>query len=473
MQDVFRYIDENQNNYLEQLFVFLRQPSISTQNLGVKECADLLMNILKDSGAEAEIFQTPQHPIVIGHIRNKAASRTLLVYGHYDVQPPEPLDLWETPPFDPTIRNGRIYGRGVADNKGQLFSHIKAAEAIIRVRGKTSSNITFLFEGEEEMGSPNLGPFIQDHKDLLKADACLVSDGSRHSSGRPTIFCGLKGILYLEITAKGANRDLHSMHAAMIPSPVWKLVHGLASLKAENGTVLIPGFYDRVRKPTETELQVIHDIPNLAADVRQMLKVKTFLGGDDAYYYNMFFSPTCNIAGIEAGYTGLGAKTVLPCKAFAKIDFRLVPDQNPDEIYGQIKHYFETQGLVDIEIIKHSELMPSRTPIDHPYVQLIKTAINYATGEEPIIFPSMGGSGPDYLFTGVLGLPSVWLPLSPHDSNNHAPNENIFIEDLFKGMKIGSTIIEWMGEKSNYMTKKRGDVKKLKNSKDELKRENK
>ena len=447
MKDVFRYIDENQNNYLEQLFVFLRQPSISTQNLGVKECAQLLVKTLKESGAQAEIFQTPQHPIVIGQIRDQAASRTLLIYGHYDVQPPEPLDLWKSPPFEPTIKNGRIYGRGVADNKGQLFAHIKAAEAILRVRGKISSNITFLFEGEEEIGSPNLGPFIQEHKDLLKADACLVSDGSKHSSGRPTIFCGLKGILYLELFAKGANRDLHSMHAVMVPSPVWKLVHGLASLKAEDGTVLIPKFYDRVRKPTEVEMRAVQSIPNFAVDVRQRLELERFLGGDDNYYYNMVFAPTCNIAGIEAGYTGPGAKTVLPCQAFAKIDFRLVPDQNPNEIFEQFKHHLEAKGLADIEVMKHSELMPSRTPIDHPYVQLIKTAINYVTNEEPIIFPSMGGSGPDYLFTGILGLPSVWLPLGPHDSNNHAPNENIHIEDLTKGMKIGSTIIEWMGKK--------------------------
>jgi acetylornithine deacetylase/succinyl-diaminopimelate desuccinylase-like protein len=447
MQDVFHYIDKNQNNYLEQLFGFLRQPSISTQNLGVNECALMLMRMLKESGAETEIFQTAQHPIVTGQIRNPAASRTLLIYGHYDVQPPEPLNLWESPPFEPSIRNGRIYGRGVADNKGQLFAHIKATEAILRVRGKTSSNITFLFEGEEEIGSPDLAPFIQNHRDLLKADGCLVSDGSKHNSGRPTIFCGLKGILYLELHAKGANRDLHSMHAAMVPSPVWKLVHALASLKAQDGSVLIPKFYERVRKPTEAELQAVRKVPNLAADVRQKLEIEELLGGDDDYYYNMFFSPTCNIAGIEAGYTGPGAKTVLPCRAFAKIDFRLVPNQQPDEVFGQVKQQLEAQGFADIEVKKHSEFMPSRTPVDHPYVQLIAAAIRYATNQEPIIFPSMGGSGPDYLFTGVLGLPSVWLPLSPHDSNNHAPNENIHIEGLVEGIKIASTIIEWIGER--------------------------
>lgn len=405
------------------------------------------MKILVESGAEAKIIPTPRHPIVIGQIRNQAATKTLLVYGHYDVQPPDPLDLWKSPPFEPVIRNGRIYGRGVADNKGQLFAHIKAAEAILRVRGKTSSNITFLFEGEEEIGSPDLAPFIQDHKDLLKADGCLVSDGPKHDSGRPTIVCGLKGMLYLELRAKGANRDLHSMHAAMIPSPVWRLVHALSSLKTQDGKVLIPKFYESVKNPTEAELQAVSKVPILESNANRQFEIKEFLCGHDAYYYNMFFSPTCNIAGIEAGYTGDGPKTVLPSRARAKLDFRLVPCQDPNEVLGQVKHHLEVQGFTDIEVIKLSERMPSRTPVDHPYVQLIASAIRHTTDQEPITFPSMGGSGPGYLFTGVLGLPSVWLPLSPHDSNNHSPNENMHIKDFIEGIKISSTIIEWIGTK--------------------------
>lgn len=445
MQDIFKYIDENRDHYLEELFTLLRQPSISTQDVGVNECAQLLTQILQRAGVEARIFQTPRHPIMFGEIRSPGARKTLLVYGHYDVQPPDPLDLWKFPPFEPTVCNDRIYGRGTADNKGQLFAHIKAAEAVMRVRGRTASNVKFVFEGEEEISSPNLGPFIEAHRELLKADACLVSDGPKHESGRPTIVCGLKGMLYIELQAKGANRDLHSMRAAMVPSPVWRLVHVLASLKDRNGRVLISGFYDPVRQPTAAELQAVRKIPSQAVTVRQELDVEDLLGGDDAYYYNMSFSPTCNIAGIQAGYTGSGAKTVLPCRAFAKIDFRLVPDQRPQEVLGRLREHLEAHGFADIEIVQHGELMPSRTPVDHPYVQLVSEAIRHATNQEPIVFPSMGGSGPDYLFTNVLGLPSVWLPLSPHDSNNHAPNENIKMEDFFEGIKIGATIIERMG----------------------------
>lgn len=446
MEDIFRYIDENRENYLEQLFILLRQPSISTQNVGVSECAQLLVQILKESGAEARIFETSGHPIVFGEIRNPDASRTLLVYGHYDVQPPDPLDLWDSSPFEPTIRDGRIFGRGTADNKGQLFAHVKAAEALLRVRGRTSSNVIFLLEGEEEISSLNLGPFIQDHRDLLKADACLVSDGSKHESGHPTIACGLKGVLYVELRAKGANLDLHSMRAAMIPSPVWRLVHVLTSLKDRDDHVLIPGFYDSIRKPTEVELEAVHKIPPQSANVRQEFGVEELLGGDDAYYFNMVFSPTCNIDGIQAGYTGPGIKTVLPCIAFAKIDFRLVPDQRPQEVLRQLRQHLEAQGFGDIEIVQYSAHTPSHTPMEHSYVHLVAEAIRYATQREPVIFPSLGCGGPDYLFRDVLGLPSVWLPIGPYDSNNHAPNENIIVEDFFEGIKISATIIERMGE---------------------------
>lgn len=444
MKDIFCYVDQNRKKYLDQLFTLLSQPSISAQDLGVDECAQLLVKMLEASGAEAQIFETHGHPIIVGEIRNPGATRTLLVYGHYDVQPPDPLDLWRSPPFEPVIRDGRIYGRGAADNKGQLFAHIKAAEAILLVRGKTACNVKFLFEGEEEISSPNLGPFILNHKDLLRADACLISDGPKHESGHPTIACGLKGMLYVELRAKGANRDLHSMRAAMIPSPAWRLVHALASLKDGDGRISIEGFYDSVRKPKEEELEVLHQVPPQATVVRKELEIKELIGGDDAYYSNMVFSPTCNIAGIQTGYTGQGVKTVLPCEAFAKIDFRLVPDQNPQDVLRQLEQHLEAQGFADIEVVKHSDLMPSRTPLNNWFVQLVTKAIRDVTQYEPVIFPNLGGSGPDYLFTGVLGLPSVWLPISPHDSNNHAPNENILVKDFLEGIKLGATIMERM-----------------------------
>jgi acetylornithine deacetylase/succinyl-diaminopimelate desuccinylase-like protein len=442
MEDVYTYIEENKSRFLDELFSLLRIPSISTTNQGITECAETLAGMMEQVGISTRIFQTERHPVVLGELRSPEASKTLLIYGHYDVQPPEPLELWHSKPFEPEIREGRLYGRGTADDKGQLFAHLKAVEALLKVRGKTSSNVVFLFEGEEEISSPDLRPFIEAHRDLLHADACLVSDAPRHESGRPTLLCGVKGMLYVELHARGANQDLHSMRAATVPSPVWNLVRALNHIKGEDDRVRIPGFNEAVKQPSEADLAAAAAVPSEAAKVRRQLELKSLLGGDDGYYRNLFFAPTCNIAGIQSGYTGEGAKTVLPSTAFAKIDFRLVPDQRPEDVLAQLRKHLDDGGFGDIEIVELGRLMPSRTPVDHPYIKMVAAAARDATGEEPVIFPSMGGSGPDYLFTGVLGLPSVWLPLSPHDSNNHAPNENILLKDFFDGIKIGATIIE-------------------------------
>ncbi len=445
MDDIIKFIDSNRDRYITELFNLIRQPSVSPENMGMEDCAQLLLEMLRGIGADAEVFQTALYPIILGSIRVPGAVKTLLIYGHYDVQPAGSLSLWDSSPFEPIVREGRIYGRGTADNKGQLFAHLKAVEAILRVRGKMASNVIFLLDGEEEIGSPSLESFIETHRELLKADACLVSDGPKHESGRPTIVCGAKGIVELELRVKGANRDFHSMRAAMIPSPVWRLVHALASLKSPDGRVMIPGFYDAIRKPTATELEAVDKIPVEAAEIRRDHGIGEILDGDGAYYRNMCFSPTCNITGIESGYTGMGSSTVLPHKAFAKMDFRLVPDQKPEEVLEQLERHLRDQGYGDMEIIRHGGLTPSRTPVDHEYVQLVAEAVRRSTGMDPVIYPSMGGSGPDYLFTRNLGLPSVWLPLAAHDSNNHAANENIAVEDLFAGIKVGATIIETFG----------------------------
>ena len=279
MEDIFAYVDAHRDRFLAELFSLLRVPSISAQNTGVTECADMLRGMLEQAGAETRIFETGRHPVVYGEIINPEATRTLLVYGHYDVQPPEPLDLWLTPPFEPTVRDGRIYGRGTADNKGQLFCHVKAVEAILKTRGRIASNVRFIFEGEEEISSPSLRPFIEAHRDLLRADACLVSDGPKHETNRPTIVCGLKGMLYVELRTRYANTDLHSMKAATIPSPVWTLVQALTSLKDGEGRVLIPGFYEAVRPLTETELAAADAVPKEAASVRAQLEIPEVIGG--------------------------------------------------------------------------------------------------------------------------------------------------------------------------------------------------
>jgi acetylornithine deacetylase/succinyl-diaminopimelate desuccinylase-like protein len=446
MQNVFQYVDANRDRALRELFALVRQPSISTQGIGVVECAGLLAGMMREIGIETAVYETAGHPIVYGELPAPDSERTLLVYGHYDVQPPDPMEEWNSPPFEPTLRDGRIYARGVADNKGQLLAHLKAAEAFLSVRERVPVNLKFLFEGEEEINSVNLGPFIEQHREMLRADAVLTADGPGHESGRQLINCGLKGMCYVEVTARGANRDLHSMRAAMVPSAAWKLVHALASLKDQGDRILIPGFYDSVRPPTAAELEAARAIPNDAATVRAELEVGELIGGDEAYYQKMAFGTTCNIAGLTSGYQGKGRKTVLPARASAKVDFRLVPDQRPEEIFEKLKAHLEQSGFGDLEVEFLGGINPSRTPVDDPYVQTVARAVQIATGREPIVSPSMGGSGPDWLFTGGMGLPSVWLPLSPHDSNNHAPNESIFLEGFFEGIKISAAIMEEMSK---------------------------
>jgi acetylornithine deacetylase/succinyl-diaminopimelate desuccinylase-like protein len=447
MDNATKFIVSNLDRYIAELFSLIRLPSVSPEGLGMESCAQLVWKMLKQLGANAQVFETALYPIVLGSIYSPGAEKTLLIYGHYDVQPAGDLSLWTSPPFEPTIREGRIYGRGVADNKGQFFALMKAVESVLCIHGKLPCNVIFLLDGEEEVNSPSLEPFIDTHKELLGADACLVSDGPRHESGRPTIVCGLKGLIELELRVKGANRDMHSMRAAMFPSPVWRLIHVLASLKGPDGRVAIPGFYDAVRMPTRVELEAIERIPVDAGAIRRELEVREILNGDGAYYHNMCFSPTCNISGIESGYTGIGSSTVLPAGAFAKLDLRLVPDQKPKQILEQLELHLRNQGCGDMEIETYGDLTPSRTPIDHPYVQLVAGAVCDATGKTPIIYPSMGGSGPDYLFTKNLGLPSVWLPLASHDSNNHAANENMAIEDLLTGIRMGVSVIESFGRR--------------------------
>lgn len=445
MQAVLDYVDANRDGMLQALFALVRQPSISAQGIGLPETADILAGMMRSAGIDTTVFPTAGYPIVYGEVASPGARRTLLVYGHYDVQPPEPLEQWNSPPFEPTIRDGRIYGRGVADDKGQLLAHIRAAEAFLQTGGRLPATVKFLFEGEEEISSPNLRAFVEAHRELLRADAVLTADGPGHESGRQLINCGLKGMCALEIRARGANRDLHSMRAAMVPSPAWRLVHALASLKDREGRILIPGFHDAVRPPDQAELEAVRRIPNNAANVRATLEVEELTGGDGMYYHHMALSPTCNIAGLTSGYQGRGKKTVLPCRASAKVDFRLVPDQRPEEVVEGLKAHLVAQGFGDLEVEFFGGTNPSRTPVDHPYVQAVARAVRRATGQEPILSPGMGGSGPDWVFTGVLGLPSVWLPLSPHDSNNHAPNESIHLEGFFQGIKTSAAIMEEMG----------------------------
>lgn len=449
MKEILKYIETHKEEYLEELLPFLRCRSISTRNEGVKDCANLLSNIMEKSGIITTIFETSRHPIVYGERIEDRSLPTMLIYGHYDVQPPEPLSEWNSAPFEPVFRDGKIFCRGVSDNKAQLFTHIKAAEAWLKVKGKLPINVKYMFEGEEEIGSPDLLPFVEEHKSLLKSDVCFYSDSHYHESGKPQVNLGVKGLCYIEIVLKEAKTDLHSMMAPCIQNPAWRMVQLLSTMRDEKGNITIDGFYDDVRPLTKLETEAVKKIPVDEETLKKQYGTMRFRNGrkSDNFYYNLIFEPTCNIAGVFAGFTGEGSKTVLPKQATVKIDMRLVPDQKPEKIYELVRKHLDNHGFADAEMKHYGMVMPSRTPIDHPYVAVAADAVRIGFNEEPIIFPGIGGVAPDFIFTGHLGVPTIVIPYAAADQKNHAPNESMVLSGFFNGIRTSAALFQCMAEK--------------------------
>ncbi len=442
MDEVFQYVDQNRERFLNELFVLLRQPSISAQNQGVAECAALLKWQMEEAGIPARILPTAGHPVVYGELRAEGAARTVLIYGHYDIQPADPIELWDSPPFEPTIRDGRLYGRGTGDNKGQFFAHLKAVEAILKVKKQLPVNVKFLFEGEEEISSCSLRGFMEANQALLAADYCFCSDGGMQPDDQPAIVFGVRGILYLEVTASGANRDVHSGNlGTFVPKPAWRLVQFLNTLADETGRVKVKGFYDAVLPPNDAEREAIGKIPFDTAVLGNLGVSDETKPGEPPFAERVMFHPTLNICGLASGYGGPGMKTIVPRTAKVKLDMRLVINQDPDDIFAKFTTHAREHGFGDLKIERLGGFYPSRTPITHPLGQAAAEAVRKGFGKEPLLLPCMGGSDPDYYFTKVLGLPRVNVPYAPHDENNHAPNENIKLEGFFCGIKTTAAFL--------------------------------
>ncbi len=448
MKEIYEYLEAQKEAYLEELFAFLRARSISTTGDGVRECAGLLKSIMEKSGIKTTVFETEHHPVVYGEWITSPHLPTMLVYGHYDVQPAEPLEAWHSDPFEPVIRDGRIYCRGASDNKAQLFTHIKAFEAWRKVKGSLPVNVKYLFEGEEEIGSPDLAPFVEAHKELLQCDVCFYSDSHYHESGRPQINLGVKGLCYVEITVTEAATDLHSMMAASICNPAWRLVRLLDTFYDENGRVAVRGFYDDVRPVNGLEQDAVSRIPCDEALLKEQYGVSRFRGSVEPgrFYHNLIFEPTCNISGLVSGYTGEGSKTVLPGQASVKLDMRLVPDQKPEQIYRLVREHLDRHGFEDARLTHYGMVAPSRTPLDNPYVNVAAGAVQEGFEEEPILFPGIGGVAPDYVFTGILGVPTMVLPYAAADQKNHAPNESMVLTGFYKGIRTSAALIWHLGK---------------------------
>ncbi len=438
----------HQEDDLRDLYTLLAQPSISAQNIGVQECADLEEALLNDAGFATRRLEAPGHPVIYGEWLGAPGKPTVLFYGHYDVQPPDPLDLWHSDPFTPTIRDGRIYCRGVADNKAQHFSHIAAVRHWLRANGSLPCNVKIMLEGEEEVGSPNLDTVVAAHKDLLAADFVYTSDGPVTDDRYPEITFGVRGLLYVELHAQGANRDLHSGHwGGVAPNPILALARLLNTMIDDQNRVLIEGFYDSVRKPTPGAKAAMDALPfDTAATIAGIGLSEMVPPADRSYAERVMFQPTLNIAGITGGYSGEGSKTVLPAKASMKIDMRLVPDQTPDEIWEKISAHVEKYGE-GIEIKRlDGGMLPSFTPVEHPLGDVVRAAVEQGFGAKPVSVPSAGGSLPDSVWTQTLGLPSFLVPYGAPEQANHSPNESYRLERLWQGIETSIHLIGLLGE---------------------------
>jgi acetylornithine deacetylase/succinyl-diaminopimelate desuccinylase-like protein len=414
-------------------------PSISARaedNGEFRTCAEWVAGKLQEAGAEARIMETEGHPVVYAEIGE--GPRTLLSYGHYDVQPPEPLDLWETGPFEPTVRDGGLYARGVADDKADVLARIQALRLYLREHGLLSFKLKFLIEGEEEIGSPNLASFIRANADLLSADACLWEGSMKDEAGRPMIFCGTKGMAYVELRARGASYDLHSMYGGIAPNPVWRLVQALRTIKDENGEVTVDGLDELAEEPSEKDLEAISRIPFDDAALRASWEVKALdrgLAGQDALR-EMLLRPTANIAGIQAGYTGPGTKTIVPSEAYVKMDFRLVAGQSPGPVLGLIRTHLRRRGFDDIEVVDLHGVEPAKTPVDSPVVDTAVETWRDLGREEAIVYPTIGGSGPTSLMVSELGIPTIMTgSVANVESRLHSPNEWVRLGDYFETIR--------------------------------------
>ena len=442
MSAVIDFLRARREQSLAELIEYLQMPSISTLGIGFEEAAAHLVELMKSAGIEAEILPTEGISLVYGEVKGPPDTPTMLIYGHYDVQPADVAEGWSSVPFEPQVRDGRLYARGAGDNKGQHFAQIKAVQAYHQTNTEMPINLKFLIEGEEEMGSPNLRKFIQANKELLKADIACSSDGSLHPSGRPTLSLGCRGLLYIELIAHGVGKDLHSgTYGGPVPNPFWRLMEAVQCLRDGDGRVRVPGFYDAVLQVGDADKNALEGIPDPETELRAVIGEGAAQIPDlSSFYVKSLTQPNLNICGFQGGYSHDGMKTVLPGSVRAKLDFRLVVEQNPNRLFDDVCSFLVGEGFNDIEVRKLATFDASKTPADDPYVQKVIKAVG-GYGIEPVIYPNFGGSVPDSMFTRDLGIPSVWFPLANADSNAHAPDENIDVEIFHRGCEIAATLM--------------------------------
>ncbi|WP_034383052.1 dipeptidase [Deinococcus sp. YIM 77859] len=435
-----------------ELFELLRIPSVSADpayGADVARAAAFLRDKLAALGFKARVDQTAGHPVVYAERQDAPGKPTVLIYGHYDVQPEAPLEEWVTPPFEPTVREGRVYARGATDDKGQAYAHVRGTELLLQA-GPLPVNVKFLLEGEEEIGSPNLEAYLREHAQELKADVIVISDGSRFAPDVPTVTYGLRGLSYVEIHVQGANRDLHSgSYGGAAPNPIHALCQIISRLKDEQGRITIPGFYDGVEEPTPQEREMWAKLPHSDEAFARSIGVPA-LPGEAGYstLERLWARPTLDVNGIWGGYQGEGSKTVIPAKAGAKVSMRLVPGQDPERITRLVQEYVPTlapQG-VQVEVRALHGGQPVKVDLDSPYVQAADRALRRVYGK-PAAFARTGGSIPIVAaFRSLLGAPVLLVDFGLNEDAPHSPNESFALEDYHNGILTSAYLLQELGK---------------------------
>jgi len=441
-----KFVAENMPRFTRDVMRLVSQPSVSARKEGIEDCAILVEKMLGEIGAKTKVLRMDgAAPLVHGEIRSNKSSKTVLFYNHYDVQPEEPLELWKSSPFKPEVRSGILYGRGAADDKGELVSRLKLIETFMKVDGEPPCNVKFCFEGEEEVGSAHLHDYVSKNSELFKSDGVFWEFGETDLDGRPNVSLGMKGMIYLEFVVKSLEADQHSSTAAVLPSAPWRMVRMLKTIKDENERILVPGWYDAVESLTEEELGFIDQSVFDEGQYLSAHGAKEFLGGMGATQVKkaLVQRPTANIAGIWSGYQGPGSKTVLPKEIHCKMDFRLVPDQDPEDLLGKLKAHLEKGGFGDVEIRLESMEPAARTSAKDPLARAALKAGEEVYGKRPNVEVSSPGTGPLYIFTRDCRASAVSIGVSSTDSGMHAPNERLRLDYFQKG-------ILWMGQTIEY-----------------------
>ena len=453
-------VDSEMNNLISDLQSLIRQASISARRQGLRECADLVSQVMTKAGIKSELLhicdkgenqdEDAAAPVVYGEVRSKANpdGKTILFYNHYDVQPVEPLEFWDSEPFSAKIESNYIYGRGSADDKGELMTRIKAVECFLKSTGDVPCNIKFLVEGEEEVGSPNIRKYLSKYRQRLAADGVIWEFGYVNEDDKPIISLGMKGLLYVELVASGPLRDVHSSWAVLIENPAWRLLQALSTLRSSEGKILVDDWYKEVKDFTPDELALLYNESFDELELMRQFGVDRFINNSKGIEARKALAgnPSCNISGIAGGYFGEGAKTVLPATASAKLDFRLVPDMDPQLQLERLTNHLRSCGFENDIKIRFIHGEPAfRTPIDEPFVKQVEDAAADSFGVKPVTSVSSAGTGPMYYFSKMLGAPCVSVGSTYIYSRIHSPNEFARIDLLNKATKCIVAIIERFG----------------------------